>query len=160
MYGSGLTFGFANTVTRFLPIAKFITISTFRLFGFTRWELGVAIKNMKRKLLVLDRFVTPILTWTFDRQGAVVMAQFVERLLPTPEINSSNPVISNIIYHNCIKNCVIEKTEIKKKKTRMAELKNKDKYSYHRLLNSDYTQKAADSSVNYLYQCREFLWST
>ena len=30
---------------------------------------------------------------------AVVVAQLVERLLPTPEISSSNPVINNFIYY-------------------------------------------------------------
>ena len=49
----------------------------------------------------------------------VVVAQLVERSLPTPEIHGSNPVISKLLYRtfNCLSaaNC-IEKTKIKKKK--------------------------------------------
>ena len=45
----------------------------------------------------------------------VVVAQLVERLLPTPEVRGSNPVIFKIyIEHLFAVNC-IEKTKIKKK---------------------------------------------
>ena len=52
-----------------------------------------------RTSIVLKRFKTLTFTW------AVVVAQLVARLLPTPVIRGSNPVISNIIYYqlNCIK---------------------------------------------------------
>ena len=48
---------------------------------------------------------------------AVVVAQLVERLLLTPEVCSSNPVIVKIsIEHLFTVNC-IEKTKVKKKVT-------------------------------------------
>ena len=50
---------------------------------------------------------------------AVFVAQMVERSLPTPEIRSSNPVISIILSSNCL----IEKMKIKKKRPGMAHLK-------------------------------------
>ena len=53
---------------------------------------------------------------------AVVEAQLVEWSLPTPEIRSSNPDISNFIYYQLYKNCV-EKTKIKKKRLGMAQTK-------------------------------------
>ena len=48
--------------------------------------------------------------------GAVVVAQSVERSLPTPEVRGSNPVISIHFYmeHLDTVNC-IEKTKIKKR---------------------------------------------
>ena len=33
----------------------------------------------------------------FERIKAVVLAQLVERLLPTPEVGSSNPVIGKLL---------------------------------------------------------------
>ena len=53
---------------------------------------------------------------TFGR--AVVVAQLVERLLPTPEIRGSNPDIGIILSTNC----TIEETKIKKKRLGMARL--------------------------------------
>ena len=53
-------------------------------------------------------------SWT----RAVVVAQLVERSLPTSEICSSNPEIGKILSTNCI----IEKTKIKKKRPGMAHL--------------------------------------
>ena len=51
---------------------------------------------------------------------AVVVAQLVERLLPTSEVHGSNPVISkHLITDNCF-----EKTRIKKKRPRMVYLKS------------------------------------
>ena len=47
--------------------------------------------------------------------GVVVVAQLVERLLPTPEVPDSNPVIGNVY---------LEKMKIKKKEARMADSKN------------------------------------
>ena len=41
---------------------------------------------------------------------AVVVAQLLERLLPTPEICGSNPDIGEMVSTNC----AIEKTKIKK----------------------------------------------
>ena len=48
----------------------------------------------------------------------VVVAQLVERTLPTPEIYSSNPDIGEILSTNCI----IEKTKIKKKRPAISHL--------------------------------------
>ena len=45
----------------------------------------------------------------------MLVAQLVERLLPTPEIRCSNPVIGNIIYYQLDLKSDIEKTKIKKK---------------------------------------------
>ena len=56
---------------------------------------------------------------------AVVVAQLVERLLPTPEVRGSNLVICELLF---IFNC-IEQTKIKKKRPGMAYFflkKNKD----------------------------------
>ena len=50
--------------------------------------------------------------------GAVVVAQLVERSLPTPEILGSNPDIGKMLSTNC----TIEKKKIKKKRPRMAHL--------------------------------------
>ena len=47
---------------------------------------------------------------------AVVVAQLVERLLPTPEVRGSNLVICELLF---IFNC-IEQTKIKKKRPGMA----------------------------------------
>ena len=47
------------------------------------------------------------------------MAQFVERLLPTPEIRNSNPDIGKVLSANR----KLEKTKIKKKRPGMAHLK-------------------------------------
>ena len=54
---------------------------------------------------------------------AVVVAQLVERSLPTPEIHDLNPVIDKIVSTNLSSNCIIEKTEIKKKRPGMGHLK-------------------------------------
>ena len=52
------------------------------------------------------------------------VAQLVERLLPIPEVQGSNPVIGKIyIEHLLTVNC-IEKTEIKKKEAGNGSLKN------------------------------------
>ena len=49
----------------------------------------------------------------------MVVAQLVERLLPTSEIRGLNPDIGKILSTNC----TIEKTKIKKKRPGMAHLK-------------------------------------
>ena len=54
----------------------------------------------------------------FTSEGAVVVAQLVERSLPTPEIHGSNPDIGEISSTNC----TIEKTNIKKMRPGMANL--------------------------------------
>ena len=58
----------------------------------------------------------------------MVVAQLVERSLPTPEVRGSNPVIGKLLSDICLfaVNCV-EKTKIKKKRPRMAHLKKKIK---------------------------------
>ena len=46
-----------------------------------------------------------------------IVAQLVERLLPTPEVQGSNPVIGKLLYRilNCLRTVkCIEKTKIKK----------------------------------------------
>ena len=53
--------------------------------------------------------------------GALVVAQLVERLLPTPEIHGLNPNIIKILSTNS----TIEKTKIKKKRSGMSHLKKK-----------------------------------
>ena len=54
----------------------------------------------------------------------MVVAQLVERLLPTPEIHGSSPAIGKILFTiNWIKNC-IEKMKIKKKRQGMAHIKH------------------------------------
>ena len=40
---------------------------------------------------------------------AVVVAQLVERLLPTPEVRSSNPVIGKKIYIECFLSKVLKR---------------------------------------------------
>ena len=52
---------------------------------------------------------------------AVVVAQLVERLLPTPEIYSLIPDIGKILSTNC----TIEKTKLKKKRLGMDHLLKK-----------------------------------
>ena len=37
-----------------------------------------------------------------SRNGAVVVAQLVERSLPTPEVRGSNPVIGKIYIEHCL----------------------------------------------------------
>ena len=53
----------------------------------------------------------------------MVVAQLVERSLPTPEIRGLNPDIGKILSTNC----TIEKTKIKKKRLGMAHLLKKSK---------------------------------
>ena len=52
----------------------------------------------------------------------MVVVQFVERLLPIPEIRGSNPVIGKNLYSTFTVNC-IEKPKIKQKWPGMANLK-------------------------------------
>ena len=49
---------------------------------------------------------------------AVVVAQLVERSLPTPEIRGSNPDIGKILSTNC----TLEKIKLKKKRPGMAHI--------------------------------------
>ena len=57
--------------------------------------------------------------------GAVVVAQLVERSLPTSEIRGSNPDNGKIFYIRISTNCnKIEKTKIKGKRPGMAHLFN------------------------------------
>ena len=52
---------------------------------------------------------------------AVVVAQLVERSLPTPDVRGSNPDIGKVLSTNC----TLEKTKIKKKRPGMAHLLKK-----------------------------------
>ena len=60
----------------------------------------------------------------FYKIGSVVVAQLVERFLPTAEVRGSNPVLGKLLCteHLFTVNC-IEKTKIKKKMPGMAHLK-------------------------------------
>ena len=59
-------------------------------------------------------------------EWAVVVVQLVERLLHTPVIHSSNPVISKFYLFSTVLACVIEKTIIKKKRPCIyGQIKNK-----------------------------------
>ena len=49
---------------------------------------------------------------SLGRHWAVVLAQLVERLLPKPEVRSSNPVISKIYIEHLFAVKCIEKTKI------------------------------------------------
>ena len=51
----------------------------------------------------------------------MVVAQLVERSLPTPEISDSSPDIREILSTNC----TIEKTKINKKRPGIAHLKKR-----------------------------------
>ena len=58
------------------------------------------------KILITKRFLRPSPQFrppTTNREAAlvVVVAQLVERLLPTPEIRSSNPNIGKLLSTNC-----------------------------------------------------------
>ena len=52
----------------------------------------------------------------------MVVAQLEERLLATPEVRGSNPVICKLLYYLYTVNC-IEKTKIKLKRPGMDHLK-------------------------------------
>ena len=56
-----------------------------------------------------------------SRRWAVVLAQLVEQLLPTPEVCCSNPVIGKKFYWMFAVNC-IEKTKIMKKRPGLAHI--------------------------------------
>ena len=63
--------------------------------------------------------VIAVLKRNKDRIGAVVVANFVERSLPIPEVRCSNLVIGKKLYWTFNVNC-IEKTKIMKKRPRLA----------------------------------------
>ena len=54
----------------------------------------------------------------------VVVDQLAEQSIQTPEVCSSNPVISNFLLDYLFTVNCIEKTKINKKRPRMAHLKN------------------------------------
>ena len=56
---------------------------------------------------------------------AVDVAQSVERSLPTVEVCSSNPAMDRNLYLNIYCQLTIKKTKIKKKRPRMAHLKER-----------------------------------
>ena len=59
-------------------------------------------------------------------EWAVVVVQLVERLLHTPVIHSSNPVINKYYLFSTVLACVIEKTIIMKKRpSTYGPIKNK-----------------------------------
>ena len=80
----------------------------------TQWPKNPGPRDQKASALPLCYNRNP----NFDQTRAVVVAQLVERLLPTPEIHGSNPDIGKILFTNC----TIEKTKIMKKRPRMAHL--------------------------------------
>ena len=66
---------------------------------------------------LLDR--TKMRLLIFFETRAVVVAQLVEQLLPTPVIRGLNPDIGKLLSTNC----TIEKMKIKQKRPEMAHLK-------------------------------------
>ena len=56
--------------------------------------------------------------------GAVVVAQLVEQLLPIPEVRGSNTVDGKIYIEHFLLSTFVGKTKIKKKWPGMAHLKN------------------------------------
>ena len=66
-----------------------------------------------------------------DTYWAVVVAQFVKRSLPTPEVRGSNQVIGEVLF---IINC-IEKTKIKKRKRDREWPINKKTMDTYRMIN-------------------------
>ena len=54
---------------------------------------------------------------------AVVVVQFLEWLLSTPEVSGSNPVFSKIYIEHCVLSTVLKKDNKEKKRPRMAHLK-------------------------------------
>ena len=52
----------------------------------------------------------------------LIVAELVERQLPTPEIHSLNPIIGKILSTNLSNKAIIEKTKVKKKRPGMAYL--------------------------------------
>ena len=71
---------------------------------------SIMIRIERKKKLILSRITLPL--------SAVVVAQLVERSLPTPEVRGSNPDIGKVLSTNC----TLEKTKIKKKRPGMAHL--------------------------------------
>ena len=72
----------------------------------------VILKNSEQAFRYSKSVLTTTTIW------AVVVAQLVERSLPTPEIRGSNPVIGKLLYQtfNCLSTVsCIEKTKLKKK---------------------------------------------
>ena len=57
---------------------------------------------------------------------AVVVAQLVEQLLPTPDIRGSNPDMGKILSTKC----TLEKTKIKKKRPGMSHLQKSYLYAH------------------------------
>ena len=64
----------------------------------------------------------------------MVVAQLVERTLPTPEICGSIPIIGRILSTKLSTNCSIEKTKIKNKRLGMAHLKKARRYNLRSIL--------------------------
>ena len=75
------------------------------------------LRRLARKAAFDINSVSPLsnIRMTTFQVRAVVVAQLVERLLPTLEICGSNPIIGKILSTKLSTNCIIEKTKIKKK---------------------------------------------
>ena len=95
---------------------------------FPHWKWSALISNRNNVthpqcwISFAPMTVHTVLKVRFQYWAVVVVAESVERLLPIPEVCSSNPVIGKNIYWAFTVNC-IEKMKIKKKKPRMAHFK-------------------------------------
>ena len=70
------------------------------------------------------KLTTCVTDGNWKNEWEVVVAQLVERLLPIPEVRSSNPVIGKNLLNICLLSTVYWKDEKKKKKRPgMAHLK-------------------------------------
>ena len=89
--------------------------STFLLLPFA------VLAELKKKLLYNN--IQKVNRKSYQIIWAVVVAQLVERSLPTPEVRGSNPVIGKLLYIIFVYCQCKEKTKIMKKRPEMAHLK-------------------------------------
>ena len=109
-----------------VPIRHFSDLSGKNLKGnLKQFNWGTGTQGCQGRIKFLGTTKNRASFW------ALVVAQLVERLLPTPEIRGSNPDIIKIVYTNC----TIEKTKIKKKRPGMGHLKKKKKKKQIFLIN-------------------------
>ena len=81
--------------------------------------MGVGQREPFKKVLGLINSVSILECFKVSAFGAVVMAQSLERYLPTPEIYFESQHLQNFIYQLYI---LLETTKIKKKGPGMAHL--------------------------------------
>ena len=85
------------------------------------------------------------------RGGAVVVAQFVERLLPTWEVHGSNPVIGKLLYRISLftVNCNEKTKEMKKRPIKKQEAGMVLKFRLTLTLNLLQPQSSKNSIKNF-----------